>query len=189
MTQVKKRFLALLLVISLVVVLDQAVKWVVLDRLAYGESYAPIPALSGYFQLTHSTNTGAAFGLFANAGDLFLVLALIVVGVMLYYYPRIPEAAVLTRLAIGLVCGGALGNAIDRVAQGHVIDFIHYRIPGLISNVSNLADHAIVFGVILLLLDSWRIDHAARVPDNQETGESPKADCPEIGYTEYQDNR
>jgi signal peptidase II len=61
------------------------------------------------------------------------------------------------------VCGGAIGNALDRLEYGAVIDFIHYTIPGVISNVSNLADHAIVFGVLLLVLESWRGDeHQAK---------------------------
>ena len=66
-----------------------------------------------------------------------------------------PPPARLTRLACGFICGGALGNAADRLQHGLVIDFIHYQIPGLISNVSNLADHAIVLGALLLLLESW----------------------------------
>ena len=59
--------------------------------------------------------------------------------------------------AIGLVIGGAVGNALDRLQHGHVVDFIHYQIPNLISNVSNLADHAIVCGVLLVIAESfWR---------------------------------
>ena len=60
-------------------------------------------------------------------------------------------------LATGIVVGGAIGNVIDRLQHGHVIDFIHYQIPGFVSNVSNLADHAIVGGVLLIIGESfWR---------------------------------
>jgi signal peptidase II len=58
-----------------------------------------------------------------------------------------------------------LGNALDRIQYGLVVDFIHYQIPGVISNVSNLADHAIVAGVLLFFVDSWRSDRKRRRGD------------------------
>ena len=82
-------------------------------------------------------------------------MAAIIVVAMFIFYPRIDERAWLTRLGIALVVGGALGNAIDRLTRGAVVDFVHLEIPGVIANVSNLADHAIVVGVILMLIDSW----------------------------------
>jgi signal peptidase II len=63
---------------------------------------------------------------------------------------------------MGLICGGALGNVLDRLQHGFVVDFIHYQIPGVISNVSNLADHAIVLGVILIYVDSWLMDRKGK---------------------------
>jgi signal peptidase II len=151
-----RKWLPLFGIIAIVLLLDQITKRWVLDNLAPTQSYNLIPALYPYFQLTLSENRGAAFGFLPQAGDLFLILALVVVVIMLVFYPRIPEKARVTRFALGLVVGGALGNAFDRVTQGVVIDFIHYSIPNLVSNVSNLADHAIVIGVILIVLESWR---------------------------------
>lgn len=158
-----RRWLLLVGVALAVIAVDQLSKGLVVARLDLGESRAVIPALSPYFQFTRSFNTGAAFGLLAGVGGVFLVLALVIVAGLVLFYPRVPDEAGPTRLALGLVCGGALGNALDRLQHGHVVDFIHYQIPGLISNVSNLADHAIVLGVIIILLDSWRLDrHKAR---------------------------
>ncbi len=131
----------------------------------WDETVRPIPALAPFFQITHSQNTGAAFGFLPQAGDLFLLIAVVVVLAMLYYYPRITGSAWINRIAVGLVVAGALGNAIDRLTFGHVVDFIHYQIPGLISNVSNVADHAIVLGVILLFVVSWRADRAKSEAD------------------------
>ena len=147
----------LLAIIAMVLIADQVTKRVVVDTIALGETIQPLPALSPYFQVTRIFNTGSAFGILPQASDFFLVIA------------------------IGLVCGGALGNAFDRVQYEHVVDFIHYQIPGLFSNVSNLADHAVVFGVALMLLENWRSDRAQkRQASLAETGESPTPD-PEPG--------
>lgn len=160
-----RKWIALFAIIIGVLLVDQITKRFVIDTMFVGETQQPIPFLVPYFQLTRSENTGASFGFLPQAGDLFLVIAVVVVGAMLYYYPRVAPNARLTRFAIGMICGGALGNALDRLQHGHVIDFIHYQIPNLISNVSNLADHAIVLGVILIFVDSWRSPEAA--PANQ----------------------
>jgi signal peptidase II len=162
MRQLMKRWLLVIVVIAAVLTVDQVSKQVVIDNLLLGETYQLIPALVPYFQITHSFNTGAAFGFLPDASNVFLVIAAVIVVAMLYFYPRIPQHAHLTRVATGMICGGALGNAIDRIRHEHVVDFIHYQIPGLISNVSNLADHAIVLGVILLLVDSWRSERSAK---------------------------
>lgn len=147
---------ALLLVIGLVLAVDQAAKTLIESRLAPGEMALPIPAISDYFRIVRSHNTGAAFGLLPGAGGLFSVIAVGVSVAMLVAHARMPAGAWGKRLAMGLVAAGALGNVIDRVRVGYVIDFINYRIPGVISNVSNLADHAIVIGIIALLIMTWR---------------------------------
>ena len=155
-----RRWITLFSIIAAVLAVDQITKRIVVDTLRLGESRQPVPALADFFQITRSENSGAAFGVLSNAGDLFLVIAVIVSVVLIGYYRRLPDGVALTRIGIGLVIGGALGNALDRIEYGAVVDFIHYQIPGVISNVSNLADHAIVFGVIILFVDSWRVDRA-----------------------------
>jgi signal peptidase II len=163
MTSPIRKWLPLFLIIACVLVLDQITKRWVLANLVPTQSYNLIPFLYPYFQLTFSENRGAAFGFLPQAGDLFLILALVVVVIMLVFYPRIPQKARVTRFALGLVVGGALGNAFDRVTQGVVIDFIHYSLPPIgISNVSNLADHAIVIGVLLIVFESWRSNPEAQ---------------------------
>lgn len=137
---------------------DQLSKLWVIDNLLLGESIQPLPFLTPYFQITRSFNTGAAFGFLPEVGDIFIVIAFVVVIGIFFFYPRIPDEAVLTRLATGMVAGGALGNAVDRIIHGHVVDFIHYQIPNVISNVSNIADHAIVGGVLLIIYESWRLE-------------------------------
>lgn len=157
------------IVIALTLLIDQLTKtWVVQNMMMY-ESRVPIPALEDFFRITRSFNTGAAFGIFSESGEIFLVIAVVVVVVMLFVYPRIPKGQWLLRFGMALVAGGALGNAIDRLVYGHVVDFINYRIPNLFSNVSNLADHAITGGVILILIDNLLQEHRARRRQNPPT--------------------
>lgn len=156
--QTIRRLAMLFTIAAVVLIADQFSKAWVLANLRLGETYEAIPALAPFFRLTRSENTGSAFGFLPQAGSAFLLLALVIVVGMAIFYPRLSDEARLTRIGLALVMGGALGNALDRVQHGAVIDFIHYTIPGLISNVSNLADHAIVIGVILTFIDAWRVD-------------------------------
>lgn len=136
---------------------DRISKLWIISILEPYQSIQPIPALAPLFQFTRSSNTGAAFGMLPMAGNLFLLLAFVIIAAMLWYFRSVPARARFLPVCIGLVIGGAIGNVIDRLTWGHVIDFIHYQIPDLISNVSNLADHAIVSGVLLIMGESvWR---------------------------------
>lgn len=154
-----RRYRSLLFTAGLAVLLDEISQQFLLRTLPLeGDSIAPIPALLPFFRFTRSHNTGSAFGFLSGAGDLFTVIAIVIISILVITYPRIPAEQRWNRLAIGLICGGALGNLFDRIEFGYVLDFIHYQIPGVISNVSNLADHAIVFGVLLYLVGSWRAE-------------------------------
>lgn len=152
-----RKWLLLFCAASLACLADQLAKgWVVANLLPY-ESIQPIPALAPFFQLMRSSNSGAAFGILPMAGDVFLVIALFIVGALLWHVRSLGSEARLAPIAVGMAVGGAVGNIMDRLQHGHVIDFIHYQIPNVISNVSNLADHAIVLGVTLLIAESlWR---------------------------------
>ena len=154
----------------LTILADQVSKLWVLSRLEMYESLQPIPLLAPLFQFTRSSNTGAAFGILPMAGDVFLLVALLIIVGMLWYFREKPADARFAPIAIGLVIGGALGNVLDRLQYGHVIDFIHYQIPNLISNVSNLADHAIVLGVLLVIGENFWRDYRARRRSATEAG-------------------
>ncbi len=174
MNSLPRRWLFLLVVAGVGLALDQFTKNAVINNLMVGESQRLIPFLYPFFQVTRSENLGAAFGFLPQAGDIFLIIALVVVVIMIIFYPRVPEKARLTRFALGLIVGGALGNAFDRINHGAVIDFIHYTIPGIVSNVSNLADHAIVIGVLVIVLQSWRTE-----PENQEATDAESGGIPQ----------
>ena len=126
--------------------LDQWTKYLVVSNLELYESWAPLPALANLFTIHHVTNTGAAFGLFQNGSLVFAVVAIVVSVVIVLYYRHLPDGEWLVRLSLGLQLAGALGNLIDRVRVGHVIDFLDFQVWP----VFNLADASIVCGVVLL---------------------------------------
>ena len=139
-----------------VLAVDQSAKGFVTSTFALGETWVPIPILADYFAITRSTNTGAAFGLLPEAGTLFLVIAVIVIGVILLSYQRMTSLSWLEQLAFSLLLGGTTSNALDRIRLGHVVDMVHFQWQPYFSNVSNLADHAIVMAVALLFIAHWR---------------------------------
>lgn len=160
------------------ILVDQLSKVWVVDNLQLYETIQPIPALAPLFQITRSTNTGAAFGMLPMAGNAFLILAIVIICFMLWYFRDMPADARFVSIAVGMVIGGAIGNVIDRLQYGHVVDFVHYQIPNVISNVSNLADHVIVLGVLLIIGDSMWREHqekknAKLTEDNQAEPVTP----------------
>lgn len=165
------RWVVLLLVFTLVLAADQITKALVIATIAPHDSVTT--PLSPFLRFTYSENTGSAFGFLPQAGDLFLILAFVIVGALLIFYRRVPPDARLQQIAVGLVTGGAIGNAADRLQHGAVIDWVHLTIPGLISNVSNLADHAIVVGALMLVALSWIGDERNKRTRTPEKSESP----------------
>lgn len=165
------KWLFLLGMAAAIIFFDQVTKAAVVATLAPYESFAPIAALSDYLTITHITNTGAAFGILPDGGALFLVVALIVVVIILYFYRELTSEVWLARVALGLQLGGAVGNLIDRVRQGYVVDFVHFKLSDTLSwPVFNVADSSIFIGVGLLLLIMWHEDR--RQKKAQEAAES-----------------
>ena len=122
-----RKWIILGLSLILALAADQASKGWVVANLAMYESAVPLRALAPFFQFTRSSNTGAAFGIFPMAGDVFLLVALLIIFALLWYAHRSPAEARLIPLAIGLVIGGASGNMLDRLQYGHVGRF--YPLP------------------------------------------------------------
>jgi signal peptidase II len=150
-----KRGLSYLLLIGSVVALDQLVKALVVRTI---ELHDYVPLVDGLLSLSHVRNHGAAFGLLSDwnlpyQSLLLSLLSLLALGAIALYFTRLPDAARLPRLALALVLGGAVGNVIDRVRLGYVVDFVHvywreYQWPDF-----NVADSAITVGVALLVID------------------------------------
>lgn len=122
---------------------DQLTKSLVRNNLAIGESW---PNDDWLVKITHVTNTGAAFGILQGQGLFLTVTAVLAIGAIIFYYAFPPLEHGLLRLALGLQLGGAAGNLVDRVRQGHVTDMFHFpHYPAF-----NIADSAIVVGLFVL---------------------------------------
>jgi signal peptidase II len=148
----------LALVSGIIIVLDQLSKSWIRANLSVGESLTPVEALDPFFRIVHWYNTGVAFGMFQGMNTVFIVLAFIVMGVIVFYFPRVTGQDWLLRLALCLQFGGAAGNVIDRITVGHVTDFVAVgNFP-----VFNVADSSITVGVIVLLLGVWIQDRRER---------------------------
>jgi len=145
-----------LLWISLpVLVLDQATKAWIQAMFQRYESLEVLP----FFNLVLAYNTGAAFSFLNDAGGwqrwLFIALALVVTVVLVLWLRRLDAAERMAGWGIALVLGGALGNVVDRIWLGHVVDFLDFHWAGWHWPAFNVADIAISCGVALLLLDGF----------------------------------
>ncbi|WP_028110397.1 signal peptidase II [Ferrimonas futtsuensis] len=135
-------------------VLDQATKLAVMDSFQLYESVALIPSLN----LTYVHNTGAAFSFLADASGwqrwAFAGFALVVTTVLLVLMRRQESSQWRLNLSYALIIGGAIGNVIDRVAYGYVVDFIDFYVGSWHWPAFNIADSAICVGAVLMILDS-----------------------------------
>ncbi|MFN3593352.1 MAG: signal peptidase II [Thiobacillaceae bacterium] len=138
---------------ALVLVLDQASKRLVMASLT---PYQEVIAVTPFFNLVHVHNTGAAFSLFADQPGwqrwFFLAVASIASGVILWLLAA-TRGRTLFAIGLALILGGALGNLIDRLAYGHVVDFLDFHAAGWHWPAFNLADSAITLGAGLLIWD------------------------------------
>ena len=142
-----------------VVLIDQASKWM---AEAYLSAYQPVPVMP-LFNLTLAYNTGAAFSFLSDAGGwqrwFFIALTTAVVAVLVNWLWRMRVEERLHAASISLILGGAIGNLIDRVYLGHVIDFLDVYYDSHHWPIFNIADSAITVGVVLLLADLFLNDH------------------------------
>jgi signal peptidase II len=153
-------YFPLVLFASLIVALDQWTKLLVRINIPYGDSWVPTgwEWLHPYARIVHWYNTGAAFGMFQNGNTVFSVLAIIVICVILYYYPLVERTDWFLRLAMGMQMAGAAGNLVDRLMIGKVTDFVSIgTFP-----VFNVADASISVGVAVLLLGIWLKERAEK---------------------------
>jgi signal peptidase II len=144
-----KDYLILLMMSGFVIGVDQWTKALVRQNIPLGGSWMPVEWLRPFARIVHWYNTGAAFGLFQNGSLIFASLAVVVILLIIYYFPQVPASDWTFRLAMALQLAGAAGNLIDRIMfAGKVTDFISI---GKFA-VFNIADASITIGVVILLL-------------------------------------
>ncbi|WP_298127956.1 signal peptidase II [Brevundimonas sp.] len=140
-----------------IILVDQATKAWILDGLSLRE-VGQVPVLPPILNFSYVENTGVSFGLFGGgeARWALTIFSVVVSGVLAWWATRTDRRVLIS--AIGLVIGGALGNAIDRFRFGYVVDFVDFSGTGLFPWVFNVADSAITVGVGLLFLDGFLSD-------------------------------
>ena len=141
-----------ILLATAIVVSDQVAKAWITDALAPDRA---IDVVGDYLRLVYTQNTGALFGLFRGQAAPFAVLSLAVIGFIVVYHGRSGRSPYMT-LTLGLLLGGAIGNAIDRLRLNYVVDFVDAGIGDLRFYTFNVADSCITAAILLLLLMAVR---------------------------------
>ncbi len=144
-----------------IIFLDRATKLAIVQTLRLGQG---IPVIPGFFDIVFVRNPGAAFGFLATLPDqvrnpLFILVSILAVILIVFYHTRYLRSHRLVSVALGLVLGGAVGNLIDRLHYGMVVDFLDVHVGPYHWPAFNVADSAISIGVGLMILDmllDWR---------------------------------
>jgi len=149
----QKKYINLAIVSGAIVLADQITKALILKYLPLHHS---IPVIEGLFDLTHILNPGGAFGLMADMSVVvrtvvFLFISSLAVGLILYFYIKTPPGYALLAAGFALIFGGAIGNLIDRVRFGMVVDFLDFYIGKYHWPAFNIADSAITVGLFIFI--------------------------------------
>jgi len=163
-----------------VVVVDQLTKAWIRSILAPGEA---MPVLGDWIRLVHAQNNGGIFGLLRGQALPFAIVSLGVIGLIVAYHGRSGRSPLLT-VALGLLLGGAIGNLLDRVLFGSVVDFVDAGIGSIRWYTFNVADASISLAIVLLLALSIRPQLGAGA-----AGEVPAASAAEVPGDREPDNR
>jgi signal peptidase II len=159
------------LVALAIVGLDQLTKLLVLEFLGYTQEKVVI---EGFFKLVHWANTGAAWSLFRGNNNVLALVALAALVVLFFSRHHFDSRTLLGQIAFGLIFGGIVGNLIDRVVRGHVIDFLYFFLQQRTGEIGfpafNVADSAICTGVGLIFLITWRSERQAAPAESTTTG-------------------
>ncbi|MRN55637.1 signal peptidase II [Paenibacillus monticola] len=141
------------LIALIVFLLDQGTKYLIATRLELAEQ---IPVIGNFFLITSHRNSGAAFGILEGQQWFFFLVTIVVVAGIVWYLNKARATRKLLPLALGLVLGGAVGNFLDRMLNGEVVDFLMFNFGSYTFPIFNVADSCIVIGVALIILDSLR---------------------------------
>jgi signal peptidase II len=171
---VKKKYLILLTVLSLVIAADQATKHFAIAGL---KDKPPVEVVKGFFELRYAENPGAAWSFMAQANESFripflIAVTLAAVGFMLYFFHKLGPRATTMMFSLSLIMGGAIGNLIDRVRHKNVVDFIRWYYKQYSWPTFNVADIAIFIGVALLIICTFSGDPEKGFPSRPASGPS-----------------
>jgi len=157
----KKKYWILLIVFLVVIALDQSTKLMIQQTLPLHKTVEIIP---GFFNLIHVRNTGGAFGIFGGekgplGSVLFVVASLVAVGILVVLFLRVKEHEKTLAFSLALLLSGAIGNLLDRLSYGEVIDFLDFHVSLYHWPAFNVADSAISIGIGLMALELLIKEH------------------------------
>ena len=152
-------YLVYLIAICIFTLLDQLSKKQIVDYLKLGEK---IEIIKNFFNITHVRNYGAGFSILQNARLFLSLVSIIAIGVLAYLLVTTKKKNTLTTISYLMVISGALGNLLDRLRQGYVVDFLDFKIFGWDYPVFNVADIFITVGCFLLILVSLKGEKDAK---------------------------
>jgi signal peptidase II len=155
--QNKKRYLV---TFSLIIILDQVTK-LIIQSVFNGNPYRVIHIIKGFFLFRYVENRGAVWGIFSNTGSTVIpkvitLLSIVALIVVIYYFLKLEARCALELTSLSFIIGGALGNIIDRLYQGYVVDFLELYIKDYHWPTFNVSDSFISIGVIILIISIWR---------------------------------
>jgi signal peptidase II len=151
----KKKYWVLLMICSWILFVDQWTKYVVQQRLSL---YQRVEVIHGFFNLTHVRNPGGAFGIFGGERGgigtlLFVIFSLVAIGIILFLFTKVRLDEKNLPFSLSLVLSGAIGNLIDRLRYGEVVDFLDFHLSSFHWPAFNIADSAICFGIGLIAFE------------------------------------
>lgn len=157
-----------LIIAILITLIDQVTKTLVRYSFSLGESH---PVIDGFFDLTYLRNTGAAWGMFGGYNTLLMLLSGLMLVIITIFRRSFLSDTWEHRVALGLLVGGIIGNLIDRIRLGYVVDFFNFHIAGYHWPVFNVADAAICIGVAIYIVSAlWLAGH----PLNDQANKKPE---------------
>ena len=133
----------------IIILIDQLSKFFVRNNFQLNQ---PIPIINNIFHLTYIQNTGAGFGILKAQTLILIFVSIAVIGIIFYNFDKIKNKEILLQVLVGFVLGGTIGNLIDRLAYGYVIDFLDFRIWPIF----NFADAFVSIGVTGLIVYLWK---------------------------------
>ena len=153
----KKKYIA---IFSIIIILDQAAKFIV-QTIFNGDPYKVITVIKDFFMIRYVENKGAVWGIFSQSTSVVIpkvitILSILALIVVIYFFLKLESQCNHELTSLSIVIGGALGNIIDRLYQGYVVDFLDVYIKNYHWPTFNIADSFISIGVIILIISIWR---------------------------------
>lgn len=145
----EKKYMVVFSTALIIVLIDQLSKFFVRTNFQLNQS---TPIINNIFHLTYINNTGAGFGILKAQALILIFISIAVIGIISYSFDKIKNNETLLQILAGFVLGGTIGNLIDRLAYGHVIDFLDLQIWPIF----NFADSFVTIGVIGLIIYLWK---------------------------------